>query len=377
MISMGSAFEGGCKPMTPGTGTATPLNIWLADGPDWMRSHLVVNYDRLAGRNMRYLDEYAQYLESLHLAFNRYLDTLDPTLRNAIAPMVRTRRGDALHFEWCAFMVGYTLGLEDREALTAAGVGCIAGSTYTILQDNRIDDPSESDWQTEACGNVLLSKCIQAFQSLVPDRHDFLEVVNDVFHELALAYFAEQRDHRWRVKPYDEASDVQMIVGRSAPVKLCLWSLAVRAGREDAIPDLYEAVGHLIQAIQIRDDLSDYREDYRSGYMSHVVTETLLRLGVGSITPWEDAPEWPSEEELFVTLYTSGLIEDLLVECNDHLNSVLTIVSKYNAMPLSLFISAFMLLNEVRAERLLKAKSAILSEASSPGRRAERLDSSK
>ena len=156
---------------------------------------------------------------------------------------------------------------------------------------------------------------------------------------------------------------MQMIVGRSAPVKLCLWSLAVRAGREEAIPDLYEAVGHLIQAIQIRDDLSDWREDYRNGYMSHVVTETLLRLGVGSITPCEDAQEWPPEEELFVTLYTSGLMEDLLVECNDHLTSVLNIVSKYNAMPLSLFISSFMLFNEVRAERLLRAKAGILVES--------------
>lgn len=271
------------------------------------------------------------------------------------------RKSVQRHFN--AFMVGYTLGLEDREALAMAGVGCVAGSTYTILQDNRIDDPSDSDWQTEACGNVLLSKCIQAFQSLVPDRGDFLEIVNDVFQELALAYFAEQGNHRWRVKPYDEDSDVQMIVGRSAPVKLCLWSLAVRAGREDAIPDLYEAVGHLIQAIQIRDDLSDWREDYRSGYMSHVLTETLLRLGVGSNTPCEDAEEWPSEEELFVTLYTSGLMEDLLVECNDHLNSVLNIVSKYNAIPLSLFISAFMLLNDERAERLLMAKAGILVES--------------
>ena len=351
--------------MTPGMGPVTPLNIWLAVGPYWMRSHLVVNYDRLAGRHMRYLDEYAQYLDSLHLTFSHYLDTLDPTLRNAIAPMVRTRRGESLHFEWCAFMVGYTLGLEDREALTTAGVGCVAGSTYTILQDNRIDSPGDSDWQTEACGNVLLSRCIQAFQSLVPDRHDFLEVVNDVFQELALAYFAEQRDHRWRVKPYDEASDVQMIVGRSAPVKLCLWSLAVRAGREDAIPDLYEAVGHLIQAIQIKDDLSDWREDYRNGYISHVVTEILLRLGLEGGTSCEDMKGWPSEQELFVTLYTSGLMEDLLVECNDHLNSVLNIVSKYNAIPLSLFISAFMLLNEVRAERLLRTKAGILVESGS------------
>ena len=56
-------------------------------------------------------------------------------------------------------------------------------------------------------------------------------------------------------------------------------------------------------------------------------------------------------------------MEDLLVECNDHLNSVLSIVSKYNAIPLSLFISAFMLLNDERAERLLRTKAGILVES--------------
>ena len=349
--------------MTLGPGPAILPNMWQVDVPGWMKSLLVSKYDRLIGDYVRYLEEYAHYIDSLNLAFSRYLDTLHPTLRDAIGPMTKTRRGDALHFEWCAFMVGYTLGLDDPEPLVTAGVGCIAGSTYTILQDNRIDSPSESDWQTEACGNLLLAKCIQSFQSLVPDRPDFLEVVHEVVQELALAYFTEQGDHRWRVKPYDEDSDVQMIVGRSAPVKLCLWSLAVRAGREDAIPDLYEAVGHLIQAIQIKDDLSDWRDDYRDGYMSYVITEILLQLGLQSGASLEELKEWPPEQELFVALYTSGLMESLIMEANDHLEAVLDIVSRYNPIPLSLFISAYIFFNEVRAERLVRAKVGMLAES--------------
>ena len=355
--------DGEREHMTSGLGPMILPNMWQADIPVWLRSILVSNYDTLSGGYVKYLEEYTHYLESLHLSFSRYIDTLHPPLRDAIRPMARTRRGDALHFEWCAFMVGYTLGLEDPEPLVRAGVGCVAGAAYTILQDNRIDSPQESDWRTEACGNLLFAKCIQSFQSLVPDRPDFLEVVHDVFQELALAYFMEQGDHRWRVKPYDEDRDVQMIVGRSAPVKLCLWSLAVRAGREDAIPDLYEAVGHLIQAIQIKDDLSDWRDDYRDGYMSYVITETLLRLGLQSGASFEEPKEWPSEQELFVALYTSGLMEDLIVEANEHLDAILNIVSRYNPFPLSLFISAYMLLNEVRAERLVRAKVGILAES--------------
>ena len=349
--------------MTSWPGSVTPLDKWQADVPNWMKSLLFSNYDGLFGRYVKCLDAYARYLDGLHLSFSQYLDTLHPTLRDATGPMTKTRKGDALHFEWCAFMVGYTLGLEDEEALLTAGIGCVAGSTYTILQDNRIDDAHESDWQTEACGNVLLARCIQSFQSLVPDRPDFLEVVHDVFQELALAYFAEQSDHRWTFKPYDEDRDAQMIVGRSAPVKLCLWSLAVRAGREDAIPDLYRAIGHLIQAIQINDDLADWREDYRNGYMSYVITEALLRLEVRTGTSYESIEDWPSEKELFVTLYTSGLMEDLIVESNAHLDAILGIVSKYNAFPLSVYIAIYMLVNEARVERLVRSKADILAES--------------
>lgn len=349
--------------MTMGPRTELFRNLWQADVPDWMKNLIFSNYEGLFDRYVKSFDAYASYLDSLRLSFSQYLDTLHPTLRDAIGPMTKTRKGDALHFEWCAFMVGYTLGLEDKEALVMAGIGCVAGSTYTILQDNRIDDARESDWQTEACGNVLLAKCIQSFQSLVPDRPDFLEVVHDVFQELALAYFAEQGDHRWTFKPYDEDRDAQMIVGRSAPVKLCLWALAVRAGREDAIPDLYQAVGHLIQAIQINDDLADWREDYRNGYMSYVITEALLRLEVRKGTSYQGIEDWPSEQELFVTLYTSGLMEDLILESNAHLGAILDIVSKYNPFPLSLCIVIYMLVNEARVERLVRSKVDILKES--------------
>ena len=350
--------------MTAWLGYGTLLNKGQAEIPNWMKILLVSNYDRLFGRYMKWLDEYAHYQDGLHLSFSQYLDTLHPTLRDAIGPMAKTIRGDALHFEWCAFMVGNALGLEDQETLTTAGIGCVAGSTYTILQDNRIDDAHELDWQTEACGNVLLAKCIQSFQSLVPHRPDFLEVVHEVFHELALAYFVEQGDHRWIFKPYDEDRDVQMIVGRSAPVKLCLWSLAARAGREDAIPDLYQAIGHLIQAIQIRDDLADWREDYRNGNMSYVITEALLRLGMREGASYECIEGWPSEQDLFVTLYTSGLMEDLIVESNAHLDTVLDIVSKYKPSPLlSLGISSYMLTNEVLVERLVRSKVDIMADS--------------
>ena len=191
-------------------------------------------------------------------------------------PKSKTILPGGLLGEFVAFWCGEPFHLKDG-VLQEASLGCITGCTYFILEDNWIDDPSKSNPNTHLLGNLLFTKMVECFFSVSQANYKFWKYLHKYLEEFAEGCMWEQKEHRNHPKSFTN-KDFVMAAKRSAPINICISSLALAAGREDIIQTLIEAIRQLIIGLQIRDDLADWKEDIKRGMFTYPLSLALKQL---------------------------------------------------------------------------------------------------
>lgn len=171
-----------------------------------------------------------------------------------------------------AFWLGELLQA-NAELQQIAAMGCIAGYTYFVHQDHRIDQDEHPVLHSELAMNLLYAKLIESFSAVAGDEHRFWHYFDRYLREFASGCLWETLDGRRR-RTYSR-EDLRMVARRSGPAKICSSSLAVRMGKESEIPKYEAAIENVIIALQIRDDIVDCVEDFHKGRYTYPVSRLL------------------------------------------------------------------------------------------------------
>lgn len=194
---------------------------------------------------------------------------------------------------------------------------------HTVLQDRRIDrDITEhaSIRGTDLLGNVLLTDGLGLLCELAGGDLRFWAAARAAFEQLASAYAAEPTLGRAFADRAD-ARVRELIAGRAATVRVLVAALACRTGRHDRVEAVQRALDRLVVAMEIRDGISDWREDHARGKQTFALLRLAERIGkdLAGCTP----------DELADALYLDGGVAALVDEILEYLRDASAQVSEY------------------------------------------------
>lgn len=270
--------------------------------------------------------------------YYKYASGLKPPLNDLAIkyakPKNKTILSGGLLGEFCAFWCGEPLQLKD-EILQEASLGCITGCTYFILEDNWIDDPGKYSPNTHLLGNLLFAKMVECFFSASQANHKFWQYLYKYLEEFAEGCLWEQEQHN-HPKSFTN-KDFIMTAKRSAPINICISSLALAVDKEDIIPILAEAIEKLIIGLQLRDDLTDWEEDLKKGMFTYPVSLAIKKSQKEINFKNFDLIDINYDEiKKFMTL--SEIAETMIEQSTDYLNIAKEMTSGLNMSLLNLYI---------------------------------------
>jgi hypothetical protein len=210
--------------------------------------------------------------------------------------------------------------------------------------------------ETEALGNLFLVKAVESLHSLAPDNPQFWCYLHRYLEDLSVAYLWEIEEHHRRFKNFD-ARDVRMAADRSAPLNVCVATLALYADKEHEIENVTEAMRQIIFGLQIRDDLTDWREDFRQGNWTYPINLAIEQLQQGGIS---FNPQSFQEHEIENALFLSDIVERLFEESTINFQLAKEKLAHLNSKALCEYLDAMIANNEKTKMATISAKMQAL-----------------
>lgn len=284
--------------------------------------------------------------------FHSWVDTIPEPVGQAILRMSqgnqRTPMPGNLVGERDAFWFGELVGASEDSQLVAA-VGSIAGYAYFLHQDHVVDGDGGEVRYFELARNLLYAKLLESFEAVAASASPFWGYWNRYLSQYTAGSLAEA-DQSGLPRRYS-SNDLAMVAARSAPVKICLASLAIGSGKPQVIPHHEAAIEGLTLGLQIRDDLADCVEDMlRSNY-----TPVLSRL-VGN--------EQPSMHVVKRAALYTDLIEELLDDSTLYLHKASQAFRLTAEMSLQAYIEFLRAQNHTMKRQVREIKESIPSSGS-------------
>lgn len=196
-------------------------------------------------------------------------------------------------------------GVED-EALCQVAVSGLLYQAHVLTLDRVIDGDDRADGRALLAGSLLHERALTLLFPLLPPDTSAWERLAGYVREYATAVLQEKR-HHGRVGPYPWARFEEIARGKAAILKASPMMVACMAGRADRVPEIEAVLDPYSLAVQVQDDLEDWRADYAAGRHSHLLTEALESLGGAG-----EGAGRPSVEEVGHALFHGGLAERAL-----------------------------------------------------------------
>ncbi len=130
-----------------------------------------------------------------------------------------------------------------------------------LLQDHYLDGQLPPYTEIPLLHQHLHSTALQKFFGLFDSGSPFWSYFNRYFLQYATALI-DERNHVGQVVEYPLSRAYQLGSGKVALHKVTTTAIALRAGCEHQIPLLENAVDALAAAMQLGDDIEDWKEDY-------------------------------------------------------------------------------------------------------------------
>lgn len=160
-----------------------------------------------------------------------------------------------------------------------------------------------------------------------------------------LSYYGEaygravllERARRGRLEPIPDHVYSSMAAGKSALLKGSPLMMASATGALPKLPALESALDAFAVAVQIHDDLKDWRKDYRSGYYSRALVRSLETMGIEAI----EGDERPAEENVGYGLFYGGVAHEELTRALEYCDLSSSIACKVGAKEWGRFVSLY------------------------------------
>ena len=191
----------------------------------------------------------------------------------------------------------------------------------TLCNDQLADCDSQTDVHLVLRINMILQQVMHLMHPLFPPESTFWHFADQNFCEYAQAVLRERLQRQHWLAPYPEEEMKQVAIGRSAIAKNSAAALAVLCGQETFLPFLNASQDNFAVAVQLNDDVHDWRDDLRQQRYSYLLTTAVhcdeeLRRAVETSDP-------QTEKVAANTLYGSGAFEEALLKAQAYCDRAL------------------------------------------------------
>ncbi len=162
--------------------------------------------------------------------------------------------------EYYCLWIADTLDLKDQDQIEDLGVATVFARAHAILTDHLVDRREAVDPQIPHLAAFFLAKSVSLFRSVLPDASSFDRHLEWCLLEARRTDMYEWIKHRGILTRYG-CRDMATLGGKTSICFLPAIAVCLLANRRECIPLFKRVIERRNVAVQIRDDLADWRED--------------------------------------------------------------------------------------------------------------------
>lgn len=165
-------------------------------------------------------------------------------------------------------------GIGDSALRTLA----IAGVLYldhVCFLDDLVDDGTKGGIHRPFMSSLLHERSLVLLQPLFPPESLFWNLLSGFHREFATAMLCELRKHRGVCSPYSREEWMAIAKGKSALSKGTSAAMSLLSGRGDHLSAISESQDCFNIAMQLYDDVRDWRDDLSRGVYTLMLSSRL------------------------------------------------------------------------------------------------------
>lgn len=209
------------------------------------------------------------------------------------------------------------------EKVRALASAAMYGSLHIFVEDKIIDQGSGKT-EIVLLSNILLHKALHNLYRLFQHDSDYWKYFDAYYEEYIIALLNEKQNV-WQM--HDQKEFVEISKGKSSLLKCILCGLAILGDKKHVLPVLNRTLDYFVVALQLMDDIVDWKEDFESKQLS-----PMLHSAISDFKS-ENKDKDLNVEELQTFLYGSTIIESTLEESNVWLYNSLDAVKDLKCDP--------------------------------------------
>jgi hypothetical protein len=190
-------------------------------------------------------------------------------------------------------------------------VVAVAGLLYfghMLTLDRALDGDREPDMNELLAAAFMHERALTLLFPLLPQDTPAWEGLARYKREYAGSVILEA-EHRGQLRQFPVERFARISKGKSAVLKASPWMLACLAGDPQRMRRIEAAMDSFSLALQVEDDLQDWRSDYTAGLYSYVLTSAIRAGGLVELVA---QGQRPSCEHVGHSLFYSGVASDAL-----------------------------------------------------------------
>lgn len=197
------------------------------------------------------------------------------------------------------------LGLNNTCALVLSQM-YIYLTLFFRVQDCAIDENNTQHNKRLLCGNIFLAQLMKMLGHFPPEVFDivektFLEYSQASFFEISRYSFSKDEPVSLDVLTFD---DISFLGKKFSPLKIPLAAAVIYSGN-DLLNDVDALFDNYGIALQLRNDMIDWKEDYERGQMTYFLCRLINEFG-------KESALWPEIRELNRVAVFSPLVEEMI-----------------------------------------------------------------
>jgi hypothetical protein len=168
----------------------------------------------------------------------------------------------------------------DQDTCRLIAQAHIFAAFYFLTQDQVMDaGPEEYKGHLLPQGTLFFLDAMAPYRSLFDSDSPFWTFLEKYISELAESVCWEREQHWGQAKEYKKG-DLLRLARKAAPLKTPCAAMSLLAGRQEDIGPLEKMVDHVLVALQLMDDLRDWREDLARGNYTYFLTRVMVAQGI-------------------------------------------------------------------------------------------------
>ncbi len=221
---------------------------------------------------------------------------------------------------WIADALGYKEDLR----IESLGVATVLARAYAVIQDKIADEGDTLNRSIGYLGAIFLQRSLAAFSAQVKHQNEFWKYTEYYLRESAQTDISERKRHWNRLNNFTE-EDMKVLGRKTSICFLPAAVLAINVGNTALIPLLEAVIAARNVAIQIRDDLADWRKDLSAGNYTLPLFLSFYHAGIAEQADIAEITSSGKLEKVVAAhLYGTGIAEIMIDLSNLYLKRAAT-----------------------------------------------------